>query len=92
MVVEEYVIGTMLGLVTWTVKKSSGSREGGKFGLRFVSWIEMRWNFGSLGLAIRSAAVAVAVAAPIRAEPQLKFDWDFLLLLIFWIWDLVYLY
>lgn len=69
-------MGTTLGLVTWTVKNNSASRDG-KVSLRFVRLIEMRLNLGSFGFAMRKAAVAVAVAAPIRAEAQCKFV-DFL--------------
>ncbi|GLU19168.1 hypothetical protein SLE2022_354320 [Rubroshorea leprosula] len=60
----------MLGLVTWTVRRSSASRTG-RLSLKEVRPMEMRWKVGSFGFALRSTVTAVADAAPIKAEVQL---------------------
>lgn len=65
-------MGAMLGFVTCTVSISSASRTG-RFSFSEVRSIEIRWNVGSFGLALRREAAAVADAAPIKAELQLHF-------------------
>lgn len=65
-------MAAMLGLVTCTVSISSASRTG-RFSFSEVRSMEIRWNVGSFGLALRSEAAAVADAAPIKAELQLHF-------------------
>lgn len=65
-------MGAMLGLVTWTVRRSSASKRG-KLSLKEVKDMDMRWNVGSLGFAEIRAEAATADAAPISAELQLHF-------------------
>lgn len=65
-------MGAMLGLVTWTVSRTSASRRG-RLSLREVKFMDMRWNVGSFGLAEIRAVAATADAAPIIAELQLHF-------------------
>ncbi|CAL5357193.1 unnamed protein product [Camellia sinensis] len=63
-------MGTMLGLVTWTVRMSSTSRTG-RLSLKEVRLMEITSKVGSLGLPLINAAAAAADAAPTRAEDQL---------------------
>uniref|UniRef100_A0A7C8YVH6 Uncharacterized protein n=1 Tax=Opuntia streptacantha TaxID=393608 RepID=A0A7C8YVH6_OPUST len=71
-VAESYLMGTMLGLLTWTVRVSSASNAG-KLNLKEVRSMEMSSKAGSRGRATIKATAAAAVAPPTVAEVQFHF-------------------